>query len=114
MHEWRKQVKYHWYHARLLRDIWPGPLEAHIEAANVLGERLGDHHDLAALRQALQKQPGHYGDRDAVRHVMKLIAKRERDMAKTIFRQGALLFAERPKALASRWSAYWTLWREEG
>lgn len=22
-HEWRKRVKYHWYHCRLLRRIWP-------------------------------------------------------------------------------------------
>ncbi|MBK5265001.1 MAG: CHAD domain-containing protein [Alphaproteobacteria bacterium] len=114
MHEWRKQVKYHWYHARLLRGIWTGPMEAHIEAANVLGERLGDHHDLAVLRQTLKERPDHYGDRDAVRHVMKLVANRERDITKTIFHQGALLYAERPEALVSRWSAYWTLWRGEG
>jgi hypothetical protein len=28
-HEWRKRVKYHWYHTRLLERIWRGPMSAH-------------------------------------------------------------------------------------
>jgi hypothetical protein len=26
-HEWRKRVKYHWYHLGLLRELWPASME---------------------------------------------------------------------------------------
>lgn len=114
MHEWRKGVKYHWYHARLLRGIWPGPMEAHVEAAGKLADLLGDHHDLAVLRQALTDRPRHYGDPDAVRQFAQLVAKRERALERTAFKKGVLMLAERPGALAKRWEDYWKYWRKEG
>lgn len=26
-HEWRKRVNYHWYHLRLLCELWPASME---------------------------------------------------------------------------------------
>lgn len=113
VHEWRKRVKYHWYHARLLRDVWPAAMEAHIAAASELADLLGDHHDLTVLRQRLMGRPGHY-DAEAACLVASLARRREQDLGDEIFCKGAFLFAERPKALARRWERYWQLWRGEG
>jgi len=46
VHEWRKSVKEHWYHMRLLHDPTREPLDA-------LGELLGHANDLAVLGEAL-------------------------------------------------------------
>ena len=113
MHEWRKHMKYHWYHARLLRGIWPATMQAHVEAASELADLLGDHHDLTVLRERLTKHPERYGGFDAARMVEKMAARREEQLAGKIFRRGALLLAERPKALARRWERYWQYSRGE-
>lgn len=113
LHGWRKGVKYHWYHARLLRNIWPGPMDAHIKVASDLADLLGDHHDLSVLRDKLTERPRHYGQPEAVHAFARIVSERERAMEKKAFAMGGLLLAERPKALTERWQAYWTLWRKE-
>jgi hypothetical protein len=49
LHEWRKRAKDLWYHHRLLKDAWPGPVKAFADEADQLGKLLGDDHDLATL-----------------------------------------------------------------
>ena len=92
-HEWRKRVKYHWYHTRLLRPIWPGPMKAREQAADRMGDLLGDHHDLAVLERRLDQGRADFGpstDLDAF---------------------GALV--RRRKEMARRWARYWQAWRAE-
>lgn len=113
LHQWRKGVKYHWYHSRLLRGIWPGPMDAHIKAASEVADLLGAHHDLAVLRQTLENRPSHFGDPKAVHDFAGLVAKREKAAEKKAFKLGGLLLAEKPKALGRRWEACWRLWRGE-
>ncbi|MFP4416231.1 MAG: CHAD domain-containing protein [Chitinivibrionales bacterium] len=52
-HQWRKYVKYHWYHLRLLKDIWPPVMNAFIAQAHSLGDMLGSEHDLTILHDSL-------------------------------------------------------------
>jgi CHAD domain-containing protein len=113
MHEWRKHMKYHWYHARLLRSIWPATMQAHVTAASELADLLGEHHDLTVLRDRLRDQPHHYGGADTARPVEQMAAGLEEELTGEVFRKGALLLAERPKALAKRWERYWHYWRGE-
>jgi hypothetical protein len=61
IHEWRKRVKDHWYHSRLLSEIWPRPMKAHCEVADQLGDMLGKHHDLEVFGQKLAAED--FGDR---------------------------------------------------
>ncbi len=66
LHDWRKQVKYLWYSVRLLEPCWPRPLKALAAELAVLGEVLGDDHDLAELEPLLSPPPpeGPLRDRD--------------------------------------------------
>ncbi|MBB4640456.1 CHAD domain-containing protein [Rhizorhapis suberifaciens] len=111
MHEWRKAVKYHGYHARLLREIWPEAMLSNITLTSQLAELLGDYHDLAVLQRSLAEQPEHYGGVEVTRLIGGLADRRKKELAQDAFRQGALLFAERPTALARRWGCYWQIWR---
>jgi CHAD domain-containing protein len=112
-HEWRKRTKYHWYHTRLLRPVWPGPLEAHADAADTLGDALGDHHDLAVLQAAIAADPNAYGEPATTDVLHGLITARQATLEAEALTLGARLFAEPTKVLVKRWGRYWAVWRDE-
>lgn len=111
IHEWRKRVKYHWYHARLLAPMWQGPIKAYAQAAHRLSDLLGDHHDLAVMRQTVTGDPDAFGKPDAVEVFLGLVGRRQAELAAESMDLGERLLAETPAALVERWSAYWTAWR---
>jgi len=113
VHEWRKRAKYHWYHARLLAPMWPGPMRAHRDAAKRLSDMLGDHHDLAVLRRTVAGDRAAFGPAAAVTRFERLAARRQGELEAEGFALGARLLAEPPKALARRWGAYWNAWGAE-
>jgi CHAD domain-containing protein len=108
MHEWRKRVKYHWYHVRLLEEINPEMMLPREQAADELGDLLGDHHDLAVLEARLAEvELGPGTDMEAFRGLLR---QRKAELAEAAFAQGRLMLAERRKALVKRWGSYWTAW----
>ncbi|NNC64238.1 MAG: CHAD domain-containing protein [Gammaproteobacteria bacterium] len=56
-HEWRKRVKYHGHHMRLLREVWPSALSARESTADHLADLLGKMHDLHVYRTTLTLAP---------------------------------------------------------
>jgi CHAD domain-containing protein len=114
IHEWRKRVKDHWYHARLLSQAWPGPMKAHRNAAETLSNLLGTHHDLSVFEQTLSSDPQRFGESEKVEVFICLIARRQAELEDEALAAGARLLAEPPPALAQRWETYWSIWREEG
>lgn len=56
-HEWRKRIKYHRNHLRILRKLAPGTLDARILALWRLGDLLGLDHDLAVVRAQVGGDP---------------------------------------------------------
>ena len=112
LHEWRKRAKYHWYHERLLRPVWSKPMKAHADAADDLGELLGDHHDLAVFRDTIAAEPKAFGRIEDVETLIGLIERRQAELEARSFVAGARLFAEPGDALKARWGSYWSTWRE--
>lgn len=108
LHHWRGQIKTHWYHARLLQPIWPQMMAPHIAAADVLGELLGDHHDLSVLRAQLAKNRL---SASAARALDDRLAKRQARAEHEIFALAERFLAEPAKPLAARWRRWWRLWR---
>lgn len=49
VHELRKHAKDHWYHARLFTPVWPEVMTPIADAADRLGEALGDFRDITLL-----------------------------------------------------------------
>ncbi|MGD2073874.1 MAG: CHAD domain-containing protein [Gammaproteobacteria bacterium] len=113
-HEWRKRAKYHWYHARLLRPIWPEMLAVHRAAADELSDLLGDDHDLAVLRQTLLETPGRFGGASDLQVILGLIDRRRAELEARARPLGQRLYAEKPKQLAARFGSYWKTWRATG
>jgi CHAD domain-containing protein len=109
MHEWRKRAKYHWYHARLLRRAFPEMLVPHRDTADQLADTLGDHHDLAEFARRIRADDM---PPEAAAAIEPLLLDRMRLLEADAFRLGRPLFAEDEAALASRWTAWWSLWRD--
>jgi CHAD domain-containing protein len=106
LHEWRKRAKDHWYQARLLHPIWPAMMKPHVEAADELGEVLGDINDLAVLRERLDLAPLAAALRSEARDLASL---RHAELMARAIPLGRRLFAGPAVSLAARWGAWWTL-----
>lgn len=105
LHEWRKRTKDLWYHLRLLKPFAPGIIGGAAKDADKLSKRLGDDHDLAILRAALERGAGDLKvDVDAV---LELIDHRREQLQAEAMTLGQRLYAERPKAFVARMHRYW-------
>jgi hypothetical protein len=75
--------------------------------AERLADILGDHHDLAVLRQAMQKEREEFEPACNLKMVFQMMDRRKRELEQHAFRLGGLLFAEKPKRLVRRFETYW-------
>ncbi|MCC9655053.1 CHAD domain-containing protein [Rhodopirellula halodulae] len=109
LHEFRKRVKYHWYHLRLLKGVWPEAMTPMIEASSRLADQLGDDHDLAVFNQTAERKEVS----KKTRQVLKGIADRKREtLQSAAVNLGRQLFAESTHAFDQRIRAYWHIWRD--
>lgn len=110
-HEWRKRVKDHLYHTRLLASIWPEPMKGRRAALDTLAELLGDDHDLAELEHMVREAPdGDASERDAL---LGLIEQRARELRERAFWLGKRMYAEKAGSMLARMHAYYQAWRSE-
>ncbi|TVR22978.1 MAG: CHAD domain-containing protein [Nitriliruptor sp.] len=106
-HLWRKRVKYHRYHVRLLQDLWPGMLRARRKQLHELTDLLGDDHDLSVLRQDLVAEPDRYGGVEGVASLAALLDRRRAELQAAAEPLGRRCFAEPPDAFVARLRTYW-------
>jgi len=112
-HDWRKRAKDLWYFFRLLKPIWPGLMSELEQQQNILGDYLGDDHDLAILRQTLTEQPGEPDNSRELDILVALIDRRRSELQLAAQRLGQRLYAEKPSAFADRLETYWQVWQLE-
>ncbi len=110
-HEWRKRVKDHWYHVRLLRNAWKPVMKACEKELETLSDLLGEEHDLAVLDERvadLQDSPTEMTSR-----LREAIARRRENLRSAARPLGARVYAEKPKPLKKRFRHYWRTWHDE-
>lgn len=110
LHEWRKRVKDLWYQMRLLTPLWPEGTAPWRATADDLGERLGEHNDLAVLAGLLETAQG-----EAAAEAMALRAQARRqaaEIAAAALTTGARLYAAPPETVAALVLAWWQDWHE--
>ncbi|MCB1739975.1 MAG: CHAD domain-containing protein [Gammaproteobacteria bacterium] len=107
IHQWRKRVKYHYHHLRLLQRSWPGPMRARAREAHRLSRLLGEDHDLATLEVALlQVTNGTADQRWPIAPLLALIQHRQQSLRATARPLGARLFTEPPRRFGERIGRY--------
>jgi CHAD domain-containing protein len=102
LHEWRKHVKTHWYHAQLLRHVWPEMMKSYADVLEELSHALGDHHDLHVLRESVP---------DAPPELVDAIETRQRELERRARELGDKIYAERPREFTARIAKLWEAWR---
>jgi CHAD domain-containing protein len=110
VHEWRKRVKDLWYHLRIVQDARPNKLKEMGDRAHDLSDLLGDHHDLAVLREDAEGRAGLLR-RETIDSLDELIEQRQTELLDDALAVGEELYAEKPKKFAARIEGYWTEWR---
>ena len=112
LHDWRKEVKRHWYQAQFLAPIRPARMAPHIARIDALGETLGAHNDLDTLMRFLDHQAGLDPADAQARDILHLHALNERrHLARLALAEAGPLLDTKPKALARRWARWWRKWR---
>jgi hypothetical protein len=102
LHRWRRRVKTHWYHRRLLEQLAPS-LRGEIKDLRKLETLLGEDHNLTLLQEAIAK------DEDvtkrvpaAVTEISAMCAADQARLRKKAFALGRRLFRHKPKVFSRR------------
>lgn len=109
-HEWRKYSKYHWNQLGLLEDCAGEILPSAHKCAGDLADLLGVHHDLAVLQGLLSTAPTDLGADVDVNFAIDATDRRQAEIEARIATLGRQVFAEKPKAIEARFSAYLEGW----
>jgi CHAD domain-containing protein len=112
-HEWRKEVKYFWYHLELLRKLWPKELKRFAKQVEGLVDFLSDDHDLAMLRKRVLETAKESEAPHADEALLALIDKRRAELQTEARFLGERIYAEKAGAFESRFHEYWKAWRAE-
>ena len=113
-HQWRRHVKYHWYHVRLLEDAWPERLTGYRTMLGELAEFLGDEHDLMDLAQRLAQLKAARRARALDVPALNADIARAREALRAESRRlGAYITAEPSDALVARLRAYHQAWKRD-
>jgi CHAD domain-containing protein len=108
-HEWRRHVKDLWYHFRLLYPAWPAKIRVMTDELELLGEQLGDEHDLVLLQQFVAETCA--GQIKEARALNKLIESRRKKLRAASLKLGSRLYAGKPAVICRQLGNYWNTWR---
>ncbi len=95
-HEWRKRVKDHWYHVRLLESAWTDLLRAREGSLKNLETWLGDDHNLVVLCAKLNESPDSFGEAADIQLFLALSTQYQKELRENALSLGERLYEEKP------------------
>jgi CHAD domain-containing protein len=95
-HEWRKRVKEHWYHVRLLESAWDGAMPAYERRLKDLETFLGEGHNLVVLRE-----------RPEARQISRLIGEYREELRRDALALGERIYTGKPAHFTKRVRDAW-------
>ncbi|MFG0329117.1 MAG: CHAD domain-containing protein [Phycisphaerales bacterium] len=107
MHEWRKAVKYHWYHVRLLRAARPETLAGRADRLRTLSSRLGEEHDLSVYIETLHGLPRRQDETKAFKRWIRFVENRREGLRVEALELGHELFPDRPRVFVADIADAW-------
>lgn len=112
-HAWRKQVKHLLYQSKVLTPLWQNTMKTLSGELKTLGKYLSEDHDLGILRDVVIEQLEDSDDRIEIEAFVALIDQRRNELQEEARVLGLRIYADKPRAFASRAEAYWRAWRTE-
>jgi CHAD domain-containing protein len=113
LHKWRKDVKRLWYHLRILRPIWPASLDMLIAELDVLGDTIGLDHDYDDLRKTVIELSDHIPNEEDQALLIATLEAERLALQEKAWQIAHRVYAEDPKAFATRHLHVWKVWRSE-
>jgi CHAD domain-containing protein len=111
LHRWRKRVKTHWYHVRLVEATKPRTLDLYLAKLHDLEAWLGDHHNLVVLDKRLEATRWPRSMDEDVTRLLAILERRKARIQDRAFSLGARIYAERTSTFVRRLKHYWHTWR---
>ena len=106
-HEWRKRVKDHWYHVRLLEGIWDETMPAYERRLKDLETWLGEDHNLVVLQDTVMAEPGLYGQKTEIELFVKLLREYRKELRGDALALGERIYDEEPGHFTRRIRRQW-------
>jgi CHAD domain-containing protein len=106
-HEWRKRVKDHWYHLRLLEDRWNAAARAREKSLKELETWLGEHHNLEVLSARLAAQAAGQARPNEAELCRGLIRELQRELRREALALGQRLYREQPELFRRHLAELW-------
>jgi CHAD domain-containing protein len=102
LHELRKRVKDLNYQLRLIREADRHMIGALAQHAHGLSDHLGDDHDLALLREEVQRRRDAFASPADQRHLLQEIDQRRGELQFAAISLGERIYAEKPKKFTAQ------------
>lgn len=112
-HAFRKRVKDHWYHVRLLESLWPEAQQARESSLHDLESWLGDDHNLAVLTQQMQEDPDKYGGKRILDSFLPVAGLHQEELRSKALALGQRLYEEKPRDFVRKIQKLWEMWRHD-
>jgi CHAD domain-containing protein len=106
-HEFRKRVKDHWYHVRLLEDAWTQETKLYEKDLKALETVLGDDHNLVVLSERLAS----LGTAEEVVGLQEAIAARQKKLREEAVDLGKRLYGPKPGVFVRQAEELWANWQ---
>lgn len=112
-HEWRKRVKYLWYHLRIIRPVWDDVLDEWGDATHDLADYLGDSHDLSELRNIILSTVPVSQHEEEVRVLFALTEQHEAELLAQAKPIAQRIYYEDRDTFIERMAHYWDAWQHQ-
>ena len=112
-HDLRKRVKDHWYHLRLLENLWSRLMKASEKSLKDLETWLGNDHNLVVLRARIVAEPAFYGKQKDIELALELIDRYQKELREQSLSLAERVFDEKPRDFTRRMKHLWDTWRHE-
>jgi CHAD domain-containing protein len=107
LHDFRKNVKRHWYHLRLFESALTGEMKKRVTDLRDLETWLGDEHNINVLCWRISADVETSRDRQQTRQVSALLAEEAKSLRQRALESGERLYASKPREFSDAMAALW-------
>jgi CHAD domain-containing protein len=104
-HTWRRHVKNHWFHVRLLQGRCNGGLQPYQHQLEALDGVLGEYHNLVLLHEVLVSDSTL--SRREVAHCLRIVERYQRALRRNAQVLGMRIYDEKPRRFVRRVKRLW-------
>jgi CHAD domain-containing protein len=107
LHEARKRVKDLWHATQIVRPAAPKKLKKLSRRAHDVAKLIGDDHDLAVLREYVERHPGCFEDEASKRALLVVLDRRRDVLQHRALKLGRRLYKRSPKRFVTSIERGW-------